>query len=150
MANTMLAALAHERVLYSNSFAAVMTNCVYISDANGKSQSIISLSRITDIKRVKTSYPGLLVISSGLFLVAAAAFCSKDKTGADLAFAGLGLAFVVGFAATRRACVAFRIGSETRHTENGSLTEAAQLIVAVRSAQANAGPEIEEPERLAS
>ncbi|MBV9083141.1 MAG: hypothetical protein JOZ62_10720 [Acidobacteriaceae bacterium] len=152
MQKTVLAALPRESVVYSNSFATVMTNCILISDANNKSQSIISLSRITDVKRIKTSYPGLLVISSGLFLVAAAAYCSKDTSGADLVFGSLGVIVLLAFAATRKACVALKIGSETRHSLNGSVSEAAEVIQALKSAQqlSQEPAEVEVAERLAS
>jgi len=134
MPDPIMAALTGERITLSNSLATVATTCVVVRTVGGRSNSIISLSRITGIQTLRTSVPGLLVIASGLFLVAAAAHYSKDGGQADLPIALLGLAFVIGYLGSRRAAIVFLVDGETIETVSGGLREAAALARAVRLA----------------
>ena len=135
MPDTIMAALSGEEILLSNSLAKVATSCVVIRSPNANAHAIVSLSRISSVQRVKTSIPGFLVIAAGLFLIAAAAHFSKDGGSSDLPIALLGLAFVVAYLGSRRASVAFTLGSEKLQTVTGSLAEAAAVVRAVREAR---------------
>jgi hypothetical protein len=135
MPNTILAALPGEQVVQTNSLATVTRNCLVIRDSDGQLHTIISLSRITGIKTIRKSYPGVLVVAAGLALIAAAAFCSKQGAGAGPPIAGLAALFVLGYFGSRRAAVAFLMGRESTETAYGGLRKAAQLVRAVREAQ---------------
>ena len=150
MPDPIMAALTGERITLSNSLATVATTCVVVRTAGGRSNSIISLSRITGIQTLRTSVPGLLVIASGLFLVAAAAHYSKDGGQADLPIALLGLAFVIGYLGSRRAAIVFAVDGESIETASGSLREAAALARAVRLAIKELEEDSSEPSAVAS
>ncbi len=135
MGDSVISALSGERVLKENSLATVTNHCVVVRIPNGRSRAIISLERISKATRVITSYPGLLVIAGGLFLIAAAAHLSKDGGAADLPAAILGALFVVAYLVSRTACVALEVDGETIDTVRGSLGEAAAVVEAIRSAR---------------
>lgn len=88
------------------------------------------------MRRVKMSYPGLLVIAIALFLIAAAAYYSKQGDGATIPIAVIGVIFVVFYFNSRRASVAFLLEKEVLETVPGSLREASAVIRAVRKAVA--------------
>ena len=134
MTNPIIAELCDGQVLQTNPLATVTRDCVVIQGPDGHSHTIVSLSHLSGLKRIRTTYPVLLVVSSGLLLLAAAAFCSKQGSGAGVPFALLGAGFVVGYFLSRKASVAFVIGKETTETASGSLSQAAELIKAVQSA----------------
>ena len=135
MTGTLLAALSSEEVVLSSPFGMVTTNFVIVKDTGTRSQIILSLSRVTDIQTIRTSYPGLLVISAGLFILAAASMCSKEGSGAGIPIGLLAAGFSIAFLATRRALLVFFTGSEITETVSGSLGGAAAFIRAVKSAQ---------------
>lgn len=149
MANTALDALAGESILESNSLGAVMRHCVVLNcvvpkslvskgpllqDGDNPSETVISLAVISAVKRIKTSYPGLLVIAGSAFLIAAAAASSKQGGGAAGPIALFGLLFVIAYWLTRRASVAITAGSELTETVQGSPSEASAFIAAVQLA----------------
>ncbi len=145
-----LTALPGEQILQSNPLATVATRWVIIRDARGSSQSILALSGITDMRSVKVSYPGLLVIACGVLLISAAAHYSKDGGAADKPLLVVALLFVLFYFATRKASVVFISGVEKTATIFGSLRQAAVLIRAVRQAQTNEEATLELPSELAS
>lgn len=137
MPDTLIAALSGEEVLHSSSLATVATSCVVIRTATARSRTIVSLARISRLETIKTTYPALLAIAAGLFLMAAAAYYSKDGGAAQFPLGALGLFFVVAYFVSRKACVVFWMGYESVQTVNGGLRDAATLIREVRAAQAN-------------
>jgi hypothetical protein len=135
ISNAILDALPDEPVLQSNSLATVTPTCVIVRTARGPSHNVISLASISDMRRVKTSYSGLLVISAALFLIAAAAYSSKQGANASIPMAIFALAFLIFYVGSRRASVVFNLDGETLETAQGSFREAAALIKAVRKAK---------------
>lgn len=133
IAKGVISALADEEIIRSNALATVTTNFVVLRDSEGRSHMILSLGHISGLKKIKTSYPGLLVISAAFFLVAAAAFCSKEGYAADVPIALLGLAFVIAYVVSRRAAIGFVVGAAIVETETGGLSEAAAIIAAVQA-----------------
>lgn len=136
MRNLLIEALPDQRVLHSNSLATVTPVCVLIRTSRLSGQSIVALENIRDLRRVKSSYPGLLVIAAGLFLIAAAAYFSKQGDGAAIPMAVIGAVFVLFYLGSRRASVVFYLESgDSIETTGGSLRDAAALIRSVRKAQ---------------
>ena len=117
----------------------VTRNCVVIRDPEQRLHTIIVLSRISKVKRIRASYPVLLVIASALLLISAAAFCSQDDHGASLTIFFLGAAAVTGYWLSRTAAVVFVAGSQAVTTAKGSLGEASSLIKEVESALSRSG-----------
>ncbi len=135
MTGTLLAALSGEEVVLSSPFGMVTTNFVIVKDTSAGSQIILSLNRLTDIQTIRTSYPGLLVISVALFILAAAATWSKEGSGAGIPLALLAFGFLIGFLGSRRAVLVFYTGSEITVTVSGSLRGAAAFVRAVEAAR---------------
>lgn len=141
MKREIVSALAGTEILHSNLLATVTRNCVIIPNPQGHAQAIISLSRIISVRRIKSTYPGLLVIAGGLGLIAAGAACSKDGHGAALPIALLGLGFAIAYIGTRRGSVALVINlgvrrREVLETASRSLREAAAIIQAIELGRA--------------
>ena len=134
MSNTALDALAGEQILKSNSLGTVTDQWVVVRGAESRSETMISLSHISSVKTIKTSYPGLLIVAGAAGLIAAAAASSKQGSGAALPIALFGLLFVFGYLVSRRASVAFVAGGETTHTAQGGLKEAAEFVAALEKA----------------
>ena len=139
MPNAILAALSSEEILQSGLSAVLTADYVMVTSAKSESHIVISLQRLSEIRTIKTTYPGLLVIASGAFLVAAAAFCSKQGDGAALPAALIGLVFVIAYFWSRRASIAFVVDGESTETVSGGLREAAALLRAVETARARRG-----------
>lgn len=133
MAKSVLDALADDEILKANPLGAVTNHWVVVRSA-GQSETVISLSRVSTIKTIKSSYPGLLVVASAALLISAAAASSKEGAGAALPIAFLGLLFAVGYLLSRRACVSFTVGAETFRTPEGGLRDAAEFVAAVEKA----------------
>ena len=136
MPNAILAALSSDEILQSSLSAVVTADYVVVTSLKGESHIVISLERLSEIRTIKTTYPGLLVIASGAFLVAAAAYCSKQGDGAALPAALIGLAFVISYFWSQRASIAFIVDGESTETASGSLRDAAALVRAVEAARA--------------
>jgi hypothetical protein len=141
MANRIVDALSGEVVFYSNSLATVTRNSVVLRDAEARSQTILSLSRITQVKKITTTYPFLLVIATASLVIAAAAASSREGGGAGIPFAVLGILLLAGYFLSRRGSVLFVAGSEILETVAGTPAEAAALIAAIASVQTVAGEE---------
>lgn len=140
MANEIVSALSDDEIIHSNLLATVTRNCVIIPNPGGHAQTVIALSRISSVRNVKSSYPGLAVIAGALALIAAAAACSKDGHGAALPIALLGLGFAIAYIGTRRGSVCLVIASEKRETvetASGSLKDAAALAGAIEQVRSN-------------
>ena len=148
MANTARDALAGEEIFESNSLGTVMRHCVVLKGLvlradDSQSETVISLAVISSVKRIKTSYPGLLVIAASIFLIAAAAASSKQGGGAAGPITLFGLLFVIAYWLTRRASVAIVAGQEVTETVQGSPGEASAFLAAVQLA-------LEKSQRLAA
>ncbi len=135
MTGTLLAALSSEEVLLSSPLGIVTTNFVITRSTDARSQIILSLTRLTDIRTIKTSYPGLLVISIALFILAAAAMCSKDGNGTGVPMGLLGFGFSIAYLGTRKASIAFIAGSEVTETVSSSPRQATAFARVVESAR---------------
>jgi hypothetical protein len=135
MANALMDAMPDEPVLQSNALATVTSNCVVIRTAEGASHSIISLSRLSNVRRVKTTYPGLLVIAAASFLMAAAAWASKEGEGAQIPALVVGLIFVVFYFGSRRACIVYFLGDTIVESASGTLREASAVMKALAKAR---------------
>jgi hypothetical protein len=143
MAKEIVGALSGEALLYSNSLATVTRNSVVLRDTEARSQIILSISRITQVKKVTTTYPFLLVIATASLVIAAAAASSRDGGGASIPFAVLGFLLLAGYFVTRRGSVSFVAGSEIFETVAGTPAEAAALIAAIAPVRAAAAREEE-------
>lgn len=137
MADPILASLAWGETMYSCSLGTVTTSCVVIRTASARSRAIVSLDRVSGMETIKTTYPAFLAIAAGLFLIAAAAYYSKDGGVAHIPLAALGCVSVLAYFLSRRAAILFWMGNrESVTTTRGGLRETAQLRVAVQKAQA--------------
>jgi hypothetical protein len=116
------------------SLAIVTQDCVVIRDPERQCYTVIALSRLSGMKRIITSHPVLLVVAVALFVISAAAFCSKEDNATYLSIFLLGVAAAGGYWLSRTAAVALIAGSESVITPNGSLSEARSLIADVQSA----------------
>jgi hypothetical protein len=135
MAKSVLDSLSDEEILEVNPLGAITNHWVVLRSA-GQAETIISLSRVSTVKTIKTTYPGLLVVASAGLLIAAAAASSKEGAGAALPIALLGLLFAVDYVLSRRAAVSFTVGAETFRTPDGSLRDAAVFVAAIEKALA--------------
>jgi hypothetical protein len=128
--------LAGERILHDNSLATVTTNFIVVRRPERRRETIIALARLSCIRRIETTHPGLLVVASAIYLLAAAAYCSKQGgQQAALPMIILGTLFVLAYFMTRRAAVAFVVDREPTETIQGSIPEAAKLMKAMEKAQ---------------
>lgn len=150
MANTIIGALTEDAAQKSYLMTTVTSGCVVVRNPSAASETAISLSRLSEVQTVKTSYPGLLVIASGLSVVAAAAFCSKEGDGAGVPTAVLSATFVAGYFLSRKAALKFIVDSEITQTAFGSPRAAVNLRKALQTActeEPNPQPQLlEEPE----
>lgn len=128
-------ALEGEEILHDNSLATLTTNFIVVRRPERHRETIIGLSRLSSIRRIETTHPGLLVIASAGYLLAAAAYCSKQGSEAAIPLATLATLFVLGYFMTRRASVSFVVDREATETMQGSLSEAAELVKAMEKAQ---------------
>lgn len=135
MENGVLAALNSDRIVQSKLSAIVTEDCVVLPSFGNQPHMVFSLESITKIKIVKTSYPSLLVIAAGLFLLSAAALSSKDGAGTGWPLGVLGVVFLFAFLFSQRARVVFMLGRETCQTISGSFADVADLLAAVEVAR---------------
>ena len=128
-------ALAREQILHRNALATVTSNFIVVRRPEKQAETIIGLPRISRMRRIETTHPGLLVIASAIYLLAAACACSKQGDQASIPFAVVGTLFVLGYFLTRRAAVAFVVDHEATETMLGSLSEAAAVVKAFENVQ---------------
>jgi hypothetical protein len=131
------AVLAGESILHKNSLATVTNNFIVVRRPEKRAETIIGLPRISRIKRIETTHPGLLVIACAVYLLSAASVCSKQGGQAEIPLAIVGTIFVLGYFLSRRAAVAFVVDRDATETMHGSLSEAAALVAAMEQAQAS-------------
>lgn len=112
----------------------VTTGCVVVRNPASALQTAISLGRLSDVQTVKTSSPALLVIASGLSVISAAAFCSKEGDGAGFPAAVLSAIFVAGYVFSRKAAIKFMVDAESTQTSFGPPSAAKNLRKAVQAA----------------
>lgn len=136
MASRALDALTGEDILESNSLGTVTNQWVVVRLPESHSESVLSLSHITSVRSVRTTYPGLLVVASAALLIAGAAAASKQGAGPAIPIALFGVLFVIAYWVSRKASVTFRVGGETFHTPSAGLKEAATFVAAVERALA--------------
>lgn len=137
MTDAAIAALSGEPVRMSSALGAVTPNFVVVRRSDTHSHIILSLARLTDLRVVNTSYPGLLVIAAAVLVLAAAAFFSKEGSGAGLPLLLIATAFLIGFVGTRRATVVLISDSERIETLSGTPAEASAFARAVHAARGN-------------
>jgi hypothetical protein len=136
MASRALDALTGEEILESNSLGTVTSQWVVVRPPESRSEIMISLSHISSVRTVRTTYPGLLVVAGAALLIAAAAAASKQGSGAPLPIALFGVLFLIAYWLSRKASVVFIVGSETTHTPAAGLRETAKFVAAVEKALA--------------
>jgi hypothetical protein len=90
---------------------------------------------LSRIELIKSPNLGLLATSIGLFVLAAAAFSSKEGDGAGAPIALLGLFLTIAYSTSRKASVTFILDSGAALTVIGSMTEATALVALVKLAQ---------------
>jgi hypothetical protein len=129
---TLLAALLGEKIVHSSSVATVTTNCIVVKTFLGRQTYVLSLSRLGGIKKVTTTYPGLLVISMGLEVVSAGDYCSPHCERAYAVIGMVGLVFLAAYFWTRRAALLFLCEPEPILTTQGRLREIAALVSALQ------------------
>jgi hypothetical protein len=131
MSDTILDALAGEKLLHSNALATVTLNYLVVREGVPGVQTVIAIERVTGIRKLTTTNPGLLVISGGLFTISAASYASKQGLQISLPIALLAALFVLGYLGTRRAAVLFLTENERIESAKGSFREATAVIRAV-------------------
>ncbi len=141
MTNPVMSVLPdEEEVLESNLLATVTTNFVIIRSLGVRSHTILSLAHVSAVRKIGTSYPGLLVIACGLFVLAAAALCSKQGSGAYIPIAILGVAFLRGYLMSRKTSVALMVGPHWIETGGASSKEAGAVLRAIELARGSRKP----------
>lgn len=135
IAKTIVEALSGEAIIYSNSLATITRNCILLRYREARTEVVLPLSELRQVRKVTITYPFLLVIATASFVIAAAALSSRDGGGAGIPFGVLGVALLAGYVLSRRATVLFIAGSELFETVEGSLTEAAELVAVIASTQ---------------
>jgi hypothetical protein len=131
MGDPIVHALAGETVVHANTLGAVTRNCLVVRDSLRGAQTVIAIERVLGMKKVTTTNPGLLVISCGLFTIAAASYVSKQGVEISAVIGAVGSLFVMGYVGTRRASVLFLLGNESIESVKGSFREATSMIRAV-------------------
>ena len=134
MASAIIANLPAGEIVHSSRLATITRDIVIVRNTGAATHTILSLTAVSGLKRIKKTHPVLLVAASALMLLAAAAFTAKQGNNVVAPFALLSLAFVAGYFLSRRAAVAFMLGSEATETAEGTLREASALLVAVQLA----------------
>lgn len=138
LTGTVTAAISEEEVLRPNRLAWVTQHFLILRNAERQSHTIIPLTRLVGINVVKTPYSGLLAIAAGVFIVAAAAFASKQGGGAAVPCALLGAFLMAIYFGSRRANVTFRLDTGAIETLSGNLVETEALIQLIQRARRSA------------
>jgi hypothetical protein len=136
LTGTVAAAISDEEVLQPNRLAWVTEHFLILRNNDRQTHTIVPLTRLMSINVVKTPYPGLLAIAAGVFIIAVAAFASKQGDGAALPCAFLGAFLIAAYFGSRRANITFRLDTGATETTSGTLGEAAALIRLIESARA--------------
>ncbi len=131
MNEAILNALMGETVVHENPLAVVTRNCLVMRDDTRRAHTVIGLNSIKAIRKVKTTNPALLVISAGLFTIAAGAYASHEGVEVSATMGLIGLSFVGSYIGTRRAAVMLTMEDQSIETRRGTYREAASVIRAV-------------------
>lgn len=134
MTGTVSAAISEEPVLRSTALASVTQNFVIIRNAERQSYTIIPVSRIARFELVKTPYQGLLAIAIGLFVLAIAAFASKQGDGAGIPIALLACFLLSVYFGSRRATITLVLNSGTIESLTGTVKDVVFLGTFIQSA----------------
>jgi hypothetical protein len=134
MSSTTFEALTGEKALHSNPLGTVTPHCLVYTETD-QTRLVLSLARISNVKRAVISYPILLIIAAGTGLISCAAFASKQGAGAGPPFAIFSALLVAGYFFSKRASVCFYVDSDPFETAVGSPRDAAALVRAIHSAQ---------------
>jgi hypothetical protein len=135
LTGTVAAAIADEEVLQPNRLAWVTPHFLIIRNQIRQNHTIIPVSRVCGIRVVKTPYAGFLAIAAGVFVIAAAAFASKEGDGAAIPSALLGAFLMAAYYGSRRANITFVLDSGGTETTTGNLREATNLIRLIEQAR---------------
>jgi len=127
LTGTVAAAISDEEVLRPGRLAWVTPHFLILRKVERQNHVIIPLTRLASISVVKTPYPGLLAVAAGVFIVAAAAFASKQGDGAALPCALLGAFLIATYLGTRRANITFKLDTGATETLAGTVREATEL-----------------------
>ena len=122
-------------MVHRNPLATITRNVLVVRDGLRGTRSIIAIKRITGLRKVTTTNPGLLVVSCGLFTIAAASYASRQPIEVTIPIAFIGSLFVMGYIGTRRAAVLFLMGDERIESIRGSFREATSVIRSVNRAR---------------
>lgn len=144
LTGTVAAAISDEEVLQPNRLAWVTEHFLILRNVDRQNHIIIPLMRVGGIHVVKTPYSGLLAVAAGVFIVAAAAFASKQGDGAALPCALLGAFLVAAYLGSRRANITFTLDTGAVETATGTVGEATDLIQLVERARRSAMAGMEE------
>jgi hypothetical protein len=138
LTGTVAAAISDEEVLRPNPLAWVTSHFLILRKVESQNHIIIPLARLAGISVVKTPYSGLLAVAAGVFVVAAAAFASKQGDGAALPCAMLGAFLIATYFGTRRANITFKLDTGATETLAGTIHEATVLIQLIELARCSA------------
>ena len=135
MADPLVSSLLGEEVLRSNLLGTVTNGAIIMRPVRSRVRVILALHLITEIKLMRTTHPGFLVIAGGLLLIAAGAYFSNSGAATAVCIAVLGMAFVAAYVAGQEGSVIFATGRDMMETGLGSRRRATDLIAAVIAAQ---------------
>jgi hypothetical protein len=150
LTGTVAAAISDEEILQANRLAWVTQHFLIIRNVDRQTHTIIPLNRLAGIQVVKTPYPGLLAIAAGVFLVAAAAFASRQGDGAAIPCALLGAFLLAVYFGSRRANITFQLETGASETLAGTIGEAAALIELIERARHSSRNADQEPTDLST
>ena len=132
MDDAIVNALMGETVVHANPMATVTRNCLVMRDDMRRTRAIIAIQSIKQIRKVNFTNPALLVISVGLFTIAAAAYSSHEGYEVSGTLAVIGLLFFLSYFSTRRAAVLFLLENQSIESRRGSYRDATSVIRAVK------------------
>lgn len=135
LTGTVTAAISDEEVLRPNRLAWVTQHFLILRNAERQTHTILPLARLVGINVVKTPYSGLLAVAAGVFLVAAAAFASKQGDGAAVPCALLGAFLMAIYFGSRRANITFRLDTGGTEVISGNLADTEALIQLIEIAR---------------
>jgi hypothetical protein len=132
MDDVIVSALAGESVVYSNVVATVTTSCLVVRERDRGATVVISLDQITGFKKVKTTYPQLLVFSVGMLTLAAASYASKQGLETVIPMALVALMLALGYLGARRAALLVLVGNDGIETLKASFGEVESVVRQLR------------------
>lgn len=144
LTGTVAAAISDEQILKPNRIAWVTQHFLILRNAERQNHTIIPLVSLMGIDLVKTPYSGLLAIAAGVFIIAAAAFTSKQGDGAAVPCALLGAFLIAVYFGSRRANITFKLDTGATETTCGTLGEATALIQLIEAARRSAMADLDD------